>query len=143
MKTENYNQINQGYYAVLADHKTATPLEELRALRELAKAVDNAIKAVSDEATQQALQLAPNGGQFVHNQHTYQLQITRKFDFANYNRYKGPDACAWRDYAWQKKELQDKAKAMTKIMDGLVKSYALNNEDKEPDEITAVVKCID
>ena len=142
MKTENYNQLINGYNSVFVNPNNSA-LAELRALRDLAKAVDNAIKAISDEATKQALELAPNGGQFVHNEHTYQLQLTRKFDFTDYKRYKGPEACAWRDYAFQKKQLQDKSKALTKIMDGLAKSYAMNNEDKEPDEITAVVKCID
>ena len=142
MNTENYNQLISGYNSVLVN-PNKSPLEELRALREFAKAVDNAIKAVSDEATQLALQLAPNGGQFTHEGHTYQLQLTRKYDFTDYKRYKGPEACAWRDYAGQKKQLQDKSKALTKIMDGLAKSYATENEDKEPDEITAVVKCID
>ena len=104
--------------------------------------VDAAIKSVSDAAIQEALQIAPDGGQFEYNGKKYQLQLTKTYDLADYCRYKGAEACSWRELAQQKAELQAKMKATTKIMDGLAKSYALNNEDKEPDEIKTVVKCI-
>ena len=74
----------------------ADKLKELRTLREQEKAIKARIDAISDEATQEAVALAPDGGEFEVEGQKYQLQRTEVIDMMNSRRYKGEDAKRWR-----------------------------------------------
>ena len=119
-------------------------LKELRELRHTIKAAEARINEISDAATEEAVALAPNGGEFtVEGIGTFQLQKTDVIDMSNYNRYKGEDAVRWR----QKKAAQDQSKkysaALTKEMKGIVEAFIATHPDWEPDEIKLTVKCLD
>ena len=118
-------------------------LSELRTLRQTIKAAETRINEISDQATAEALALAPNGGEFTADGHRFQLQKTDVIDMSNYNRYKGEDAVRWR----QKKAAQDQSKkyssALTKEMRGIVEAFVAQHPDWEPDEVKLTVKCLD
>ena len=98
-----------------------TYLSELRELRNTIKACEARIDEISDQATEEAIALAPNGGEFIAEGHRFQLQKTDVIDMSNYSRYKGEDAVRWR----QKKAAQDQSKkyssALTKEMKAAAK----------------------
>ena len=52
------------------------------------KAAEVRISEISDQATAEALTLAPNGGEFTDEGHTFQLQLTEVIDMSNHHRYK-------------------------------------------------------
>ena len=118
-------------------------LIELRELRNTIKACEARINEISDAATEEAVALAPNGGEFTADGHRFQLQRTDVIDMSNYNRYKGEDAIRWR----QKKAAQDQSKkysaALTKEMKGIVDAFAAQHPDWQPDEIKLTVKVLD
>ena len=118
-------------------------LKELRELRNTIKAAEARINEISDAATEEAVALAPNGGEFTADGHRFQLQRTEVIDMTNYNRYKSEDAVRWR----QKKAAQDQAKkyssALTKEMKGIVDGFMAQHPDWEPDEVKLTVKCLD
>ncbi len=118
-------------------------LLELRQLRIQIKALEARINEISDEATQEAVALAPNGGEFTADGHRFQLQRTEVFDMTNHNRYKGEDAIRWR----AKKKEQESAKklsaALTREMKGIVDGFVALNPDWEPDEVKLSVKVLD
>ena len=118
-------------------------LQELRTLRQTIKAAETRISEISDQATAEALSLAPNGGEFTADGHRFQLQKTEVIDMSNYNRYKGEDAVRWR----QKKAAQDQSKkysyALTKEMKGIVEAFVAQHPDWEPDEVKLTVKVLD
>ena len=120
-----------------------TYLSELRKLRNTIKACEARIDEISDQATEEAIALAPNGGEFIAEGHRFQLQKTEVIDMSNYNRYKGEDAVRWR----QKKAAQDQSKkyssALTKEMKGIVEAFVAQHPDWEPDEVKLTVKCLD
>ena len=120
-----------------------TYLSELRELRNTIKACEARIDEISDQATEEAIALAPNGGEFIADGHRFQLQKTDVIDMSNYNRYKGEDAVRWR----QKKAAQDQSKkyssALTKEMKGIVEAFVAQHPDWEPDEVKLTVKCLD
>ena len=120
-----------------------TYLSELRELRNTIKACEARIDEISDQATEEAIALAPNGGEFIADGHRFQLQKTDVIDMSNYSRYKGEDAVRWR----QKKAAQDQSKkyssALTKEMKGIVEAFVAQHPDWEPDEVKLTVKCID
>ena len=118
-------------------------LKELRELRNTIKAAEARIDQISNQATEEAVALAPNGGEFTAEGHRFQLQKTEVIDMSNYNRYKGEDAVRWR----QKKAAQDQSKkyssALTKEMKGIVEAFVAQHPDWEPDEVKLTVKCLD
>lgn len=120
-----------------------TYLSELRELRNTIKACEARIDEISDQATEEAIALAPNGGEFIAEGHRFQLQKTDVIDMSNYSRYKGEDAVRWR----QKKAAQDQSKkyssALTKEMKGIVEAFVAQHPDWEPDEVKLTVKCLD
>jgi hypothetical protein len=120
-----------------------TYLSELRKLRNTIKACEARIDEISDQATEEAIALAPNGGEFIADGHRFQLQKTDVIDMSNYSRYKGEDAVRWR----QKKAAQDQSKkyssALTKEMKGIVEAFVAQHPDWEPDEVKLTVKCLD
>ena len=120
-----------------------TYLSELRELRNTIKACEARIDEISDQATEEAIVLAPNGGEFIAEGHRFQLQKTDVIDMSNYSRYKGEDAVRWR----QKKAAQDQSKkyssALTKEMKGIVEAFVAQHPDWEPDEVKLTVKCLD
>ena len=120
-----------------------TYLSELRELRNTIKACEARIDEISDQATEEAAALAPNGGEFIAEGHRFQLQKTDVIDMSNYSRYKGEDAVRWR----QKKAAQDQSKkyssALTKEMKGIVEAFVAQHPDWEPDEVKLTVKVID
>ena len=120
-----------------------TALQELRELRNTIKAAEARIDQISNQATEEAVALAPNGGEFTADGHRFQLQKTDVIDMSNYNRYKGEDAVRWR----QKKAAQDQSKkyssALTKEMKGIVEAFVAQHPDWEPDEVKLTVKCLD
>ena len=120
-----------------------TYLSELRELRNTIKACEARIDEISDQATEEAIALAPNGGEFTADGHRFQLQKTEVIDMSNYSRYKGEDAVRWR----QKKAAQDQSKkyssALTKEMKGIVEAFVAQHPDWEPDEVKLTVKCLD
>ena len=59
-------------------------LIELHELRAQEKAIKARINAISNAAEQEALSLAPNGGQFTHEGLTFQLQLTEVIDFSDH-----------------------------------------------------------
>jgi len=120
-----------------------TYLSELRKLRNTIKACEARIDEISDLATEEAIALAPNGGEFIADGHRFQLQKTDVIDMSNYSRYKGEDAVRWR----QKKAAQDQSKkyssALTKEMKGIVEAFVAQHPDWEPDEVKLTVKVIE
>ena len=118
-------------------------LKSLRELRNTIKACEARINEISDAATEEALALVPDGGEFTVEGHTFQLQKTDVIDMSNYNRYKGEDAVRWR----QKKAAQDQAKkyssALTKEMKGIIEAFVAQHPDWEPDDTKLTVKCLD
>jgi len=119
-------------------------LQELRTLRQTIKACEARINEISDAATEEAVALAPNGGEFtIEGVGTFQLQRTEVIDMSNHHRYKDKDAKRWRT----KKAAQDRSKkysaALTKEMKGIVDAFVAQHPDWEPDEVKLTVKCID
>ena len=119
-------------------------LKELRELRQTIKACEARINEISDAATEEAVALAPNGGEFtIEGVGTFQLQRTEVIDMSNHHRYKDKDAKRWRT----KKAAQDRSKkysaALTKEMKGIVDAFVAQHPDWEPDEVKLTVKCID
>ena len=118
-------------------------LQELRTLRQTIKAAETRITEISDQATAEALTLAPDGGEFTDEGHTFQLQRTEVIDMSNHHRYKDEDAQRWRT----KKAAQDQSKkyssALTKEMKGIVDAFVAQHPDWEPDDIKLTVKCLD
>ena len=118
-------------------------LQELRTLRKTIKAAETRISEISDQATAEALELAPNCGEFTDEGHTFQLQRTEVIDMTDYNRYKGEDAKRWR----QKKAAQDQSKkytsALTREMKGIVEAFVAQHPEWEPDDVKLTVKCLD
>ena len=112
-------------------------------MRYTIKGAEARISEISDQATEEALALAPNGGEFTANGHRFQLQKTDVIDMSNYDRYKGEDAVRWR----QKKAAQDQSKkyssALTREMKGIVEAFVAQHPDWEPDEVKLTVKCLD
>jgi len=136
------------YKNILLTIKTQTimnydNLKELRELRIQEKAIKARIEAISDEAIQEALTLAPNGGEFILDDHRYQLQRTEVIDMSNHHRYKDEDAQRWRS----KKAAQDSSKkysaALTKEMKGIVDAFVATHPDWKPDEIKLIVKILE
>ena len=121
----------------------ANNLIELRELRNTIKACEARINEISDAATEEALALVPDGGEFTVEGHTFQLQKTDVIDMSNYNRYKGEDAVRWR----KKKAAQDQAKkyssALTKEMKGIVEAFVAQHPEWEPDDTKLTVKVLD
>ena len=117
-------------------------LIELHALRMQEKAIKARINAISPAAEEEALSLAPNGGQFTHEGLTFQLQLTEVIDFSDHHRYKGEEAVLWR----KKKQAQDLSKnytkALTEEMSGLIDSFRKTHPNWQPDEVKKVVKCL-
>ena len=119
-------------------------LKELRTLREQEKAIKARIDAISDEATQEAVALAPDGGEFeVEGIGTFQLQMTEVIDMANAHRYKGEEAKRWRALAGQRDFAKKTASAYTKEMAAIVKAFIKTHPDWVPDEIKLTVKVIE
>ena len=120
-----------------------TALQELRELRNTIKAAEARIDQISNQATEEAVALAPNGGEFTADGHRFQLQRTEVIDLSNHHRYKDEDAQRWRT----KKAAQDQAKkysaALTKEMKGIVDAFVAQHPNWEPDEIKLTVKVID
>jgi len=119
-------------------------LKELRELRQTIKACEARINEISDQATEEAVALAPNGGEFtIEGVGTFQLQKTDVIDMSNHHRYKDEDAQRWRT----KKAAQDRSKkysaALTKEMKGIVDAFVAQHPDWEPDEVKLTVKCLD
>ena len=121
----------------------ANNLIELRELRNTIKACEARINEISDAATEEALALVPDGGEFTVEGHTFQLQKTDIIDMSKYNRYKGEDAVRWR----KKKAAQDQAKkyssALTKEMKGIVEAFVAQHPEWEPDDTKLTVNCLD
>ena len=121
----------------------ANNLIELRELRNTIKACEARINEISDAATEEALALVPDGGEFIVEGHTFQLQKTDIIDMSNYNRYKGEDAVRWR----KKKAAQDQAKkyssALTKEMKGIIEAFVAQHPEWEPDDTKLTVKVLD
>ena len=117
-------------------------LIELHALRMQEKAIKARINAILPAAEEEALSLAPNGGQFTHEGLTFQLQLTDVIDFSDHHRYKGEEAVLWR----KKKQAQDLSKnytkALTEEMSGLIDSFRKTHPNWQPDEVKKVVKCL-
>ena len=118
-------------------------LIELRELRNTIKACEARINEISDAATQEAVALAPNGGEFTADGYRFQLQKTEVIDMSNHHRYKDEDAQRWRT----KKAAQDQAKkysaALTREMKGIVDAFVAQHPDWQPDEIKLTVKVLD
>ena len=121
----------------------ANNLKELRELRNTIKAAEARIDQISDQATEEAVALAPDGGEFIAEGHRFQLQKTDVIDMSDYKRYKGEDAQRWR----QKKAAQDQSKkysaALTKEMKGIIEAFVAQHPEWEPDEVKLTVKCLD
>lgn len=119
-------------------------LLELRELRNQEKAIKARIDEISDQATQEAVALAPDGGEFeVEGVGRFQLQRTEVIDMMNSHRYKGEDAKRWRSLAGQRDFAKKTASAYTKEMGAIVKAFVATHPEWEPDEIKLTVKCID
>ena len=118
-------------------------LQELHTLRQSIKAAESRISTISDQATKEALTLAPNGGEFTADGLTFCLQRTEVIDMSNHHRYKDEDAQRWRT----KKAAQDQSKkyssALTKEMKGIIEAFVAQHPDWEPDEVKLTVKCLD
>ena len=121
-------------------------LIELRYLRNEEKNIKARIDAISDAATAEAVAILAEQnrecGEFEINGLKYQLQRTEEFDFNNYNRYKGEHAVRWRELSKQRDFARATADADTKEMTALVKSFAKQHPDWEPDEVKLSVKVI-
>ena len=117
-------------------------LIELHELRAQEKAIKARINAISKAAEEEALSLAPKGGQFTCEGLTFQLQLTEVIDFSDHHRYKGEEAVLWR----KKKQAQDLSKnytkALTEEMSGLIDSFRKTHPNWQPDEVKKVVKCL-
>ena len=122
--------------------ESVSPLTELWSLRKLIAACETRIKEISDDAIAEALTYTESG-QFMHDQHTFQLQQTDVFDMSNYNRYKGEDAIRWRSKKEAQAQARKYASALTKEMDAIVKSFITLHPDWTPDEVKLTVKVID
>ena len=125
-----------------------TNLQTLRELRIQEKAIKAQIESISDAATAEAVAiLAAKGqekGEFeIEGIGKFQLQRTDVFDFADYNKYKQPQAVSWRECAREKLKEQNLVKARTALMNGYVKTFVELYPDKEPDEIKLTVKVIE
>ena len=118
-------------------------LQELRELRNTIKACEARIDKISDQATKEALSLAPNGGEFTDEGHTFQLQRTNVINMSNFKRYKGKDAQRWREKANAKANAKAYTAALTKEMKGIVDAFIKQHPDWESDDITLTVKCLD
>lgn len=118
-------------------------LQELHTLRQTIKAAESRITAISDQATAEALALAPDGGEFTADGLIFQLQRTEVIDMSNHHRYKDEDAQRWR----QKKAAQDQARkyasALTREMKGITDAFVATHPDWQPDEVKLTVKCLD
>ena len=121
----------------------ADKLKELRELRNQEKAIKARIDEISDEATQEAVAIAPEGGEFEVDGQKYQLQRTEVYDFSNYNRYKDEEAVRWRRKKAEQEQIKKYSAALTKEMGAIVKSFAVMHPDWEPDEIKLTVKCVE
>ncbi len=119
-------------------------LKELHELREQEKAIKARIDEISDEATQEAVALAPDGGEFeVEGIGTFQLQMTEVIDMMNSRRYKGEDAKRWRALARLRDFAKKTASAYTKEMAAIVKAFVATHPDWEADEVKLTVKVIE
>jgi hypothetical protein len=118
-------------------------IQELRELRNTIKAAEARIDQISAQATQEALELAPDGGEFTDDGHTFQLQRTEVFNMSDYNRYKGEDAKRWREKAKEKQRVQAHSAALTKEMKGIIDAFVATHPEWEPDVIKLTVKCLD
>ena len=121
----------------------ANNLKELRELRNQEKAIKARIDEISDEATQEAVAIAPDGGEFEVDGQKYQLQRTEVIDMMNSRRYKGEDAKRWRSLAGQRDFAKKTASAYTKEMGAIVKAFVAMHPDWEADEIKLTVKIIE
>ena len=124
-----------------------TNLEELRELRAQEKAIKARIDSISDAATGEAVAiLAAKGqekGEFtLPDIGSFQLQRTETFNFADYHKYKEVEAVNWRTNAAEKLKEQQLVKARTALMNGYMKTFAINHPDKEPDDVKLTVKVI-
>ena len=119
-------------------------LKLLRSLRTQEKAIKARIDEISTEATNEALEIAPEGGEFeVDGVGTFQLQRTEVFDFADYHKYQQEQAVKWRENAKEKTKEQNLVKARTAVMNGYVKTFVELYPDKEPDEVKLTVKVVE
>ena len=118
-------------------------LIKLRELRNTIKAAEARIDQISNQATEEALALAPNGGEFTADGHRFQLQRTEVIDMSDYNRYKGDDAKRWREKAKAKANAKAYTAALTKEMKGITDAFVAQHPDWVPDEIKLTVKCLD
>ena len=132
------NEINRAQGA-----KKANNLKELRELRNQEKAIKARIDEISDEATQEAVAIAPDGGEFEVDGQKYQLQRTEVIDMMNSRRYKGEDAKRWRSLAGQRDFAKKTASAYTKEMGAIVKAFVATHPAWEADEIKLTVKVIE
>ena len=132
------NEINRAQGA-----KKADKLKELRELRNQEKAIKARIDEISDEATQEAVAIEPDGGEFEVEGQKYQLQRTEVIDMMNSRRYKGEDAKRWRSLAGQRDFAKKTASAYTKEMGAIVKAFVATHPDWEADEIKLTVKIIE
>ena len=135
---KNFEEINRAQGA-----KKADALKELRELRNQEKTIKARIDEISDEATQEAVAIAPDGGEFEVDGQKYQLQRTEVIDMMNSRRYKGEDAKRWRSLAGQRDFAKKTASAYTKEMGAIVKAFVATHPDWEPDEIKLTVKVIE
>ena len=120
-----------------------TALQELRELRNTIKAAEARIDQISNSATEEAVALAPNGGEFTAEGHRFQLQRTEVIDMTNYNRYKGEDAIRWRQKNEQKEQSRKYQAALTREMKGITDGFVATHPDWTPDDIKLTVKVID
>ena len=122
-------------------------LLELRTLRNQEKAIKARILEITDAATSEAVAiLAAKGlakGEFIIDDHRFQLQRTDVFNFADFRSYKDENAVKWRAENKKKQNFQNQAKACTSLMNGYVKSFVNENPEREPDEIQLTVKILD
>jgi len=118
-------------------------LKELRELRNTIKAAEARINEISDRATEEALALAPDGGEFTADGHRFQLQRTEVIDMTNAHRYKDDDAKRWREKAKAKANAKAYTAALTKEMKGITDAFVATHPDWEPDEIKLTVKVLD
>ena len=109
----------------------ANNLKELRELRNQEKAIKARIDEISDEATQEAVAFAPDGGEFEVDGQKFQLQRTEVIDMMNSRRYKGEDAKRWRSLAGQRDFAKKTASAYTKEMGAIVKAFVATHPDWE------------
>lgn len=135
---KNFEEINRAQGA-----KKANNLKELRELRNQEKAIKARIDEISDEATQEAVAIAPDGGEFEVDGQKYQLQRTEVIDMMNSRRYKGEDAKRWRSLAGQRDFAKKTASAYSKEMGAIVKAFVATHPDWEADEIKLTVKVIE